>query len=168
MEPARIARIADLGGRKLDLPADVLHARGPNVPVVPAVVVDTGHGKRQAHADSTDPDSLAALRQVALDADVVVQGDRPGVVAGYGLGEDSLRADGLYALVEELRAVAPAHRSATCDRGRPFGRWLRDLRGADHADRSRLRPRRQPRRCRVRRQVPTGLITVTASSGGRR
>ena len=74
--------------------ADVLHVRGPNVPVVPAFVVDTGHGKRQAHADFADPGLLAALRRVALGADVVVQGYRPGVVARYGLDEDSLRADG--------------------------------------------------------------------------
>jgi crotonobetainyl-CoA:carnitine CoA-transferase CaiB-like acyl-CoA transferase len=74
--------------------ADVLHVRGPDVPVVPAFVVDTGHGKRQAYADFTDPDSLAALRRVALDADVVVQGYRAGVVARYGLDEASLRADG--------------------------------------------------------------------------
>ena len=74
--------------------ADVLHVRGPNVPVVPAFVVDTGHGKRQAHVEFTDADDLAALRRVALDADVVVQGYRPGVVGRYGLDEVSLRADG--------------------------------------------------------------------------
>jgi crotonobetainyl-CoA:carnitine CoA-transferase CaiB-like acyl-CoA transferase len=74
--------------------ADVLHVRGPDVPNVPAFVVDTGHGKRQAHADLTDPDELIALRQVALEADVVVQGYRPGVVERYGLDEEALRADG--------------------------------------------------------------------------
>ncbi len=74
--------------------ADVLHVRGPNVPVEPAFVVDTGHGKRQAYADFADPASLAALRRVALDADVVIQGYRPGVVARYGLDEDALRSDG--------------------------------------------------------------------------
>lgn len=74
--------------------ADVLHVRGPNVPVVPAFVIDTGHGKRQAYADFTDPDQLAALRRVALGADVVVQGYRPGIVGRYGLDEESLRADG--------------------------------------------------------------------------
>ncbi len=74
--------------------ADVLHVRGPNVPVVPAFVVDTGHGKRQAHCDFTDADQLATLREIALGADVVVQGYRPGVVARFGLDEESLRADG--------------------------------------------------------------------------
>jgi crotonobetainyl-CoA:carnitine CoA-transferase CaiB-like acyl-CoA transferase len=84
--------------------ADVLHVRGPNVPVVPAFVVDTGHGKRQAHADFTDPDQLAVLRDVALDADVVVQGYRPGVVARHGLDEDSLRGDGFRGVFASVSA----------------------------------------------------------------
>ncbi len=88
--------------------ADVLHVRGPNVPVVPAFVVDTGHGKRQAHADFADPDSLAALRRVALDADVVVQGYRPGVVTRYGLDEDSLRADGFGGVYGSVSAFGHA------------------------------------------------------------
>ena len=74
--------------------ADVLHVRGPEVPVVPAFVIDTGHGKRQAFADLTDPDDRMRLRQVALDADVVVQGWRPGIVERFGLDEASLRTDG--------------------------------------------------------------------------
>jgi crotonobetainyl-CoA:carnitine CoA-transferase CaiB-like acyl-CoA transferase len=84
--------------------ADVLHVRGPNVPVVPAFVVDTGHGKRQAHADFTDAGQLAALREVALAADVVVQGYRPGVVARYGLDEESLRADGFRGVFGSVSA----------------------------------------------------------------
>lgn len=84
--------------------ADVLHVRGPNVPVVPAFVVDTGHGKRQAHADFTDADQLVALRDVALAADVVVQGYRPGVVARYGLDEDSLRSDGFRGVFASVSA----------------------------------------------------------------
>jgi crotonobetainyl-CoA:carnitine CoA-transferase CaiB-like acyl-CoA transferase len=84
--------------------ADVLHVRGPNVPVVPAFVVDTGHGKRQAHADFTDADQLAALRDLALAADVVVQGYRPGVVARFGLDEDSLRSDGFGGVFASVSA----------------------------------------------------------------
>lgn len=74
--------------------ADVLHVRGPNVPVIPAFVIDTGHGKRQAFAELTDPDDRDRLRQIALDADVVLQGWRPGVVDRFGLDEVSLRIDG--------------------------------------------------------------------------
>jgi crotonobetainyl-CoA:carnitine CoA-transferase CaiB-like acyl-CoA transferase len=84
--------------------ADVLHVRGPDVPNVPAFVVDTGHGKRQAHADLTDPDQLAELRGVALAADVVVQGYRPGVVARYGLDEASLRAGGFVGVFGSVSA----------------------------------------------------------------
>ena len=84
--------------------ADVLHVRGPEVPFVPAFVVDTGHGKRQAHCDFTDTDQLAALRQVALDADVVVQGYRPGVVARFGLDETSLRAEGFEGVFGSVSA----------------------------------------------------------------
>jgi crotonobetainyl-CoA:carnitine CoA-transferase CaiB-like acyl-CoA transferase len=74
--------------------ADVLHVRGPDVPFVPAFVVDTGHGKRQAFADLDDPIERDRLRAVARHADVVVQGWRPGVVERFGLDEASLRDDG--------------------------------------------------------------------------
>jgi crotonobetainyl-CoA:carnitine CoA-transferase CaiB-like acyl-CoA transferase len=84
--------------------ADVLHVRGPTVPVVPAFVVDTGHGKRQAHCDFSDADELATLRRVALDADVVVQGYRPGVVARFGLDESRLRADGFTGVFASVSA----------------------------------------------------------------
>ncbi len=94
--------------------ADVLHVRGPDVPVVPAFVADTGHGKRQAYADFTDPDSLAALRRVALDADVVVQGYRPGVVARFGLDEDALRADGFGGVFGSVSAFG--HQGPWSDR----------------------------------------------------
>jgi crotonobetainyl-CoA:carnitine CoA-transferase CaiB-like acyl-CoA transferase len=78
--------------------ADVLHVRGPDVPFVPAFVVDTGHGKRQAFADLEDPVERDRLRVVAREADVVVQGWRPGVVDRFGLDEASLRADGFAGL----------------------------------------------------------------------
>jgi len=81
-----------------------LHVRGPEVPFVPAFVVDTGHGKRQAHCDFTDPEQLERLRQIALDADVVVQGYRPGVVARVGLDEASLRGDGFDGLYGSVSA----------------------------------------------------------------
>ncbi len=95
--------------------ADVLHVRGPDVPVVPAFVVDTGHGKRQAHADFTDADQLMALRDVALAADVVVQGYRPGVVARYGLDEDALRTDGFRGVFASVSAFG--HEGPWSDRG---------------------------------------------------
>lgn len=90
--------------------ADVLHVRGPDVPFVPAFVIDTGHGKRQAHCDLTDRDQRAVLRQVAAAADVVVQGWRPGVVDRFGLDEASLRNagfGGVYGSVSAYGHVGP-------------------------------------------------------------
>jgi hypothetical protein len=74
--------------------AEVLHVSGPDVPFVPAFVIETGHGKRQAFADLDDPAERDRLRAIAIDADVVVQGWRPGVVDRFGLDEASLRGDG--------------------------------------------------------------------------
>ena len=90
------------------LGADVLHVRGPNVPFVPAFVIDTGHGKRQAHCDFSDAEALGELRSVAVNADVVVQGYRPGVVEKYGLDEPALRAAGFGGVYGSVSAYGPA------------------------------------------------------------
>lgn len=76
------------------LGADVLHVRAPQLPSVESFVLDTGLGKRQAWCDFTDANSLARLREVAQQADVIVSGYRPGVFQQYGLDRASLRAAG--------------------------------------------------------------------------
>lgn len=79
--------------------ADVLQVTGPDVPNVPAFVIDTGHGKRRALCDLADPAQAEHLRRLAEEAHVVVQGYRPGVIARHGLDETSLRDrgwDGIY------------------------------------------------------------------------
>lgn len=114
--PLRGLRVLDLTrilagptcGRTLgSLGADVLHVRGPEIPSVPAFVMDTGHGKRQAFCDFADADELSALRSIALEADVVVQGYRPGIAAKFGLDEESLRGDGYAGLFGSISAFGP-------------------------------------------------------------
>ncbi len=90
--------------------ADVLQVTGPHVPNVPAFVIDTGHGKRRALCDLTDPRQAERLRQLAEEADVVVQGYRPGVITRHGLDEASLRDrdwDGIYGSISCFGAEGP-------------------------------------------------------------
>ena len=52
--------------------------------------------KRSVALDLTDPDDLAAARELARRADVLVENFKPGGLARYGLdqGPDAARADG--------------------------------------------------------------------------
>jgi crotonobetainyl-CoA:carnitine CoA-transferase CaiB-like acyl-CoA transferase len=64
--------------------ADVLLLTSPSLPSIPALVIDTGRGKHSAHLDLRDPDGAATLRDLLREADVFLQGYRPGAVAGFG------------------------------------------------------------------------------------
>ena len=56
----------------------------PHLPTFPPLVVDTGFGKRSSHLDLRRPDDRAVLERLAGEADVFVQGYRPGALAGRG------------------------------------------------------------------------------------
>lgn len=51
------------------------------------------HGKRSMEIDLKSPDGVAAVRALARDADVVVEGFRPGVLDRLGLSYDALAQD---------------------------------------------------------------------------
>jgi crotonobetainyl-CoA:carnitine CoA-transferase CaiB-like acyl-CoA transferase len=72
--------------------ADVMLVTSPNLPSVAPLVIDTGRGKLSAQIDLHDVrgrDSFAALLR---NADIVVQGYRPGGLAALGFGpEDAAR-----------------------------------------------------------------------------
>ncbi|HEX2885092.1 CoA transferase, partial [Vineibacter terrae] len=72
--------------------ADVLLISGPHLPSVEPLVIDTGRGKRAAHIDLRTPDGKDALRALAREADVFVQGYRPGAIAGHGFDPAALAA----------------------------------------------------------------------------
>lgn len=90
------------------LGADVLQVTGPGTPYVPSFVIDTGQGKRRAFADFNVPNDLAAVQQLAASAHVVVQGYRPGVVERYGLGVETLRAQGFRGIYANVSAYGPS------------------------------------------------------------
>ena len=64
--------------------AEVLHVTGPHLPSIPALVMDTGRGKRCAALDLRREEDRATLRSLAARADVFLQGYRPGAIGGHG------------------------------------------------------------------------------------
>ncbi len=72
--------------------ADVLLLTSPTLPAIPALVIDTGRGKRSAALDLRAPGGAATMRDLVRGADVLVQGYRPGGLAGLGFGpQDTAR-----------------------------------------------------------------------------
>ena len=72
--------------------ADVLNISSPNLPSIPTLVRDTGRGKRSASLDLKSADGRATLVSLARDADVFVQGYRPGGLASLGFSPEALAA----------------------------------------------------------------------------
>lgn len=92
--------------------AQVLSITAPHLPSVFPLVVDTGRGKRRAALDLREAGDRETLRGLAREADVFLQGYRPGALAAFGFS------------VEELHALNPslvvASLSAYGERG-PWG-----------------------------------------------
>ncbi|MEO1494255.1 MAG: CoA transferase [Pseudomonadota bacterium] len=72
--------------------ADVLRIAGPELPFFEGLVINTGFGKRAAHIDLTSDAGREAFASLVRDADVVIDGYRPGALARRGFGPESLRA----------------------------------------------------------------------------
>lgn len=65
--------------------ADVLWITSPTLPDLPAMDLDFGRGKRTIHLDVTSPTDKATFFSLAENADVSIQGFRPGALAAKGL-----------------------------------------------------------------------------------
>lgn len=70
--------------------ADVLQITAPHLAQVMPLVIDSNRGKRSAYLDLRHADRVERLKALALDADVFVQGYRPGTLAARGLGPEQL------------------------------------------------------------------------------
>jgi crotonobetainyl-CoA:carnitine CoA-transferase CaiB-like acyl-CoA transferase len=66
--------------------ADVLLVTGPHLPASEPLVIDTGRGKLSAHVDLRDARGRETLAALLREADIVVQGYRPGAIAALGFG----------------------------------------------------------------------------------
>ncbi len=72
--------------------ADVMLITGPHLPSVAPLVIDTGRGKRSAQLDLREAVERARLEGLVREADVFLQGYRPGALAGRGFGSAHLAA----------------------------------------------------------------------------
>jgi hypothetical protein len=81
--PAVTRSLAELG-------ASVMRCTAPHLPDYGALHVDLSWGKWNCSIDLRDQGDREKLKALILDADVVVQGYRPGVLDKYGFGVDDV------------------------------------------------------------------------------
>ena len=66
--------------------ADVLLITAAHLASLDPLVIDTGRGKLSGRLDLRDPGARETLVSLARKADIMVQGYRPGAIAGHGFG----------------------------------------------------------------------------------
>jgi crotonobetainyl-CoA:carnitine CoA-transferase CaiB-like acyl-CoA transferase len=79
-----------VGGRVLAAHgAEVMLIAGPGLPAIDWLVKDTGRGKRSAFADLTAASGRATLAALLSEADIFLQGYRPGAIAARGFSPEA-------------------------------------------------------------------------------
>lgn len=73
-----------------ELGASVMRCTAPHLPDVVSLQADLNWGKWNCSIDLREEGNREKLRLLIQDADVVVQGYRPGVLDKYGFGEDDI------------------------------------------------------------------------------
>jgi crotonobetainyl-CoA:carnitine CoA-transferase CaiB-like acyl-CoA transferase len=68
--------------------ADVLNITAAHLPAMEALVIDTGRGKLSAQIDLREAAGRDRLTALLRDADIFIQGYRPGAIAQYGFGAE--------------------------------------------------------------------------------
>lgn len=98
-----------MAGRALaELGADVIRVSAPDLPSLEALVIDTGFGKHAAFADIKTAAGRAALEALIRDADILIDGFRPGALAAQGLSVDRLMRLNPSLTVIDLSAFSDA------------------------------------------------------------
>lgn len=72
--------------------ADVLLITAPHLPAIPPLVIDTGRGKRSAQLDLRASAGAEQLRALLREADIFVQGYRPGGLAALDFSPEQAAA----------------------------------------------------------------------------
>jgi crotonobetainyl-CoA:carnitine CoA-transferase CaiB-like acyl-CoA transferase len=88
--------------------ADVLRVDGPRLPDDRGTLIDTGAGKRHVVLDLADARDRRTVEDLLVQADVVVQGYRPGALDAYGIGPEALAERHPHLVTVRLSAWGPA------------------------------------------------------------
>lgn len=75
-----------------ELGASVMRVMGPDVPDFVGLHIDLNWGKWNTYIDITSEHGRGQLRNLIKDADVVINGYRPGVLDKYGFSQDDIIA----------------------------------------------------------------------------
>lgn len=114
-------------------------------------------GKRALRMDLTRPEARDILRGLALKADILIEGFRPGVAARLGVGYESLAAENprlIYLSISGFGQAGPnAQRPVTDTAAQAFSGFMDTNRGADGI------PHRSGA---LTADVPTGLYAYAA------
>ncbi|HKJ00062.1 MAG TPA: CoA transferase [bacterium] len=90
--------------------ADVLRVTAPHLPFVEPAVIDNGRGKHSTHLDLRQPAQRETLTALLREADVFVQGYRPGGLQALGFGPEEaahIRPGIVYASLSAYGHVGP-------------------------------------------------------------
>jgi crotonobetainyl-CoA:carnitine CoA-transferase CaiB-like acyl-CoA transferase len=88
--------------------ADVMLVTAAHLPTIAPLVIDTGRGKASAQIDLRDAAGRDALRALVREADVFLQGYRPGALASLGFGPEALAALRPGIVAASLSAYGPS------------------------------------------------------------
>ncbi len=93
--------------------AEVLRLDSPGLPEIPAQAIDTLPGKRSANLDLAAAEGRVRLEYLLSEADVLVQGYRPGALTRFGLHPQALAERHPHLTVVTISAWGPAGPWAT-------------------------------------------------------
>jgi crotonobetainyl-CoA:carnitine CoA-transferase CaiB-like acyl-CoA transferase len=88
--------------------AEVLAISAAHLPNIPALVIDTGRGKRPAQLDLREREGVEQLRELVRGADIFLHAYRPGALAARGFSSEQLQA--LRPGLVEVSLSAYSHR----------------------------------------------------------
>ena len=96
-----------MAGRALaEMGADVMRVSGPGLPFIEPLLYDTGFGKRNAEIDLRTEAGRGTLAGLIREADVLIDGYRPGALAAKGFGAEALAALNPSLVLVEISAFS--------------------------------------------------------------